>query len=82
MAASDAPTAAPAPHVPVLLEPILSACAPIRGVWLDGTFGAGGYNAVRGHGGINARVISPGQIKLGDRVFAQREDNEIDNKSG
>lgn len=32
-----------APHIPVLLEPILTRCAPIRGTWLDGTFGAGGY---------------------------------------
>ena len=31
------------PHIPVLLESILEACAPISGVWLDGTFGAGGY---------------------------------------
>jgi len=31
------------PHVPVLLTPILAATAPVRGVWLDGTFGAGGY---------------------------------------
>ena len=31
------------PHVPVLLAPILSAAAPVSGVWLDGTFGAGGY---------------------------------------
>ncbi|MBA3326124.1 MAG: 16S rRNA (cytosine(1402)-N(4))-methyltransferase RsmH [Rhodobacteraceae bacterium] len=30
-------------HVPVLLAPILAAVAPVRGVWLDGTFGAGGY---------------------------------------
>ena len=34
---------AAAPHIPVLLEPILTLCAPIRGTWLDGTFGAGGY---------------------------------------
>jgi 16S rRNA (cytosine1402-N4)-methyltransferase len=34
---------APAPHVPVLLRPLLAAIAPVRGVWLDGTFGAGGY---------------------------------------
>ena len=32
-----------APHIPVLLESILEACAPLQGVWLDGTFGAGGY---------------------------------------
>jgi len=36
-------SAAPAPHVPVLLAPLLAAVAPVRGVWLDGTFGAGGY---------------------------------------
>ncbi len=30
-------------HIPVLLDPILTAIAPVRGVWLDGTFGAGGY---------------------------------------
>lgn len=35
--------AATSPHVPVLLEPILAAAAPISGRWLDGTFGAGGY---------------------------------------
>ena len=32
-----------AAHIPVLLDPILSHCAPIRGRWADGTFGAGGY---------------------------------------
>lgn len=35
---------------------------------MEETFGEGGYNAVRGHGGINARVILPGEIKLKDRV--------------
>jgi 16S rRNA (cytosine1402-N4)-methyltransferase len=30
-------------HVPVLIGPVLRLCAPIRGDWLDGTFGAGGY---------------------------------------
>ena len=32
-----------APHIPVLLLPILDAVEPISGQWLDGTFGAGGY---------------------------------------
>ncbi len=32
-----------APHVPVLLRPLLEAVAPVSGLWLDGTFGAGGY---------------------------------------
>ena len=31
------------PHIPVLLKPLLRAVAPVSGVWLDGTFGAGGY---------------------------------------
>ncbi|QBX33874.1 16S rRNA (cytosine(1402)-N(4))-methyltransferase RsmH [Paracoccus liaowanqingii] len=32
-----------APHIPVLLAPLLRAVAPVTGTWLDGTFGAGGY---------------------------------------
>ncbi|MFD1157423.1 16S rRNA (cytosine(1402)-N(4))-methyltransferase RsmH [Roseovarius aestuarii] len=35
--------AADIPHIPVLITPLIEACAPIRGIWLDGTFGAGGY---------------------------------------
>lgn len=31
------------PHIPVLLDAIISACDPVAGLWLDGTFGAGGY---------------------------------------
>jgi len=33
-----------APHIPVLLRPLLRAVSPVEGVWLDGTFGAGGYS--------------------------------------
>lgn len=32
-----------APHIPVLLRPLLSGVSPVAGTWLDGTFGAGGY---------------------------------------
>ena len=32
-----------APHIPVLIRPLIKACSPVRGQWLDGTFGAGGY---------------------------------------
>ncbi|SCZ63994.1 16S rRNA (cytosine(1402)-N(4))-methyltransferase RsmH [Epibacterium ulvae] len=36
-------TGAEAPHIPVLLRPLLKAVSPVAGHWLDGTFGAGGY---------------------------------------
>lgn len=41
--AAAAQDAAPEPHIPVLLRPLLAAVSPVAGVWLDGTFGAGGY---------------------------------------
>ena len=41
--AAAAPQTNSAPHIPVLLRPLLAAVSPVSGVWLDGTFGAGGY---------------------------------------
>lgn len=35
--------AANPPHIPVLIDPLIAACTPVEGTWLDGTFGAGGY---------------------------------------
>lgn len=31
------------PHIPVLIDPLIDAVSPVSGVWIDGTFGAGGY---------------------------------------
>ena len=32
-----------ADHIPVLIEPIIENISPVKGVWVDATFGAGGY---------------------------------------
>lgn len=50
-------SAAPPPHIPVLMGPLLDAVAPVTGNWVDATFGAGGYTRALLEAGA-ARVVA------------------------
>ena len=61
--------ASTAPHTPVLIVPLVAAAAPIKGHWIDGTFGAGGYSKYLLNAGAD-RVIG---IDRDPSVFTMSE---------
>ncbi|MEL7114835.1 MAG: 16S rRNA (cytosine(1402)-N(4))-methyltransferase RsmH [Pseudomonadota bacterium] len=66
MAAADAA----APHIPVLLRPLIEAVSPVSGHWLDGTFGAGGYTRALLDGGathVTAVDRDPSVFEMAER---------------
>ncbi len=56
-------------RVGVLLLEGTGICAPCSR--MEQALGPGAFNAMRGHGGITARVIEGGELKVGDEVWME-----------
>jgi MOSC domain-containing protein YiiM len=50
---------------PVVLE-ISGECAPCS--QMEANLGPGGYSAVRGRGGLTARIVKGGEVRIGDTI--------------
>ncbi len=54
---------------------ITGLCAPCS--YMEKVFGHGGFNAVRGHGGVTAEVLEEGDVELGSAVILQKFNNVL-----
>ncbi len=64
-------------HKPVLIDPIIRLCSPIEGIWLDGTFGAGGYTRALLQAGANAVIAIDRDPLAHEMAAAWIEDQPI-----
>ncbi len=62
-------------HIGEVVLEVTGICAPCSR--MEALLGQGGYNAMRGHGGVNARIIKSGDLIVGDAVKFQAVTSQL-----